>query len=137
MSGGPKFYQTDEFKRLNREWKAKLKKEGFVDIEFTFDNGDTSPLTKPAIGVCGEQPAPEKYKAKVAYYSAASKFLHDFKFEVAVQKTIWALHTDGYSYREIVKELNNEVSVHYIFLFMEKIRPWFFEYMRLYDEYKE
>jgi hypothetical protein len=137
MSDGPKFFQKDEFKRLNKEWKKRLKKSGFVDIEFTFDNGDTASLTKPAIGVCGEQPSYDRYVAKTEYYSAAGKFLYDFKFEVAIEKTIWELHAGGMSYREIVVAVKGEVTVHDIFLFMHKIRPWFFEYMRLYNEYVE
>jgi len=29
----PKFFQTKEFQALNREWKVKLAKDGFHDIE--------------------------------------------------------------------------------------------------------
>lgn len=142
MSEGFKFYQSARFREINREWQKKLKESGFSDIEYTFPNGDTSGLTKPAIGVCGPQPSLQKYNARIEYYTMASKFLHDFKFSTRLDFKIWELHSDGFSYRKIVKTCNAHtiygvIDVNYIFAFMKEIKPKFYEYMRLYNGHRE
>ncbi len=45
-----KFYQDEKFNALQKEWYAKLKEEGFHDIETIGSNGDAYPLMTSGAG---------------------------------------------------------------------------------------
>lgn len=42
---------------------------------------------------------------KMEYFAAAGRFLYDYKWESLLDRTIWELHCQGLSIREIVKAL--------------------------------
>lgn len=43
------YYKTKEFRKLQREWYAKLKDDGFEDQEFLQDDGDMGDLPKAGV----------------------------------------------------------------------------------------
>ena len=43
------------------------------------------------------------WQAKAEYYSLASKFLNEYKFEREIDKVIWEYHAEGLSIPDIVK----------------------------------
>lgn len=95
-----KFYQTQEFKKLNDEWQSKIKKLGFEDIENpkneyaplekTFDNRTTRTATAPET----EQ-----------YYSLFQEYLINGTFDNERQKQICEYRSNGLTMAEISKEL--------------------------------
>lgn len=108
----PKFTQTSQFKKLNKEWQKKLKDSGFKDIEdkneelimnsFHQIKGDN----KNFIPVLAEQ--------KQEYYRMATHFLEEYTFESKLEKEIWRLHSEGLGYRPIINQLST--SKHKLYL---------------------
>lgn len=97
-----KFNETDEFKRLNKEWSKKLKKSGFKDAEDSFGN-----LNKWSGQALLERTERDgvSVTARVEYFRLATHFLLEHKFESRLDKRAWELHADGVSIRDIVKRL--------------------------------
>lgn len=109
----PKFFQTQDFKALDAEWKTKLKDSGFEDIE-----KDEDSLIDWASSAFKRRPEYDQSKAE--YYRLAGQFLHDYRFrgpDAAWLKRIWELHAVGTSIREIVKIVDplGEQSPHTLF----------------------
>lgn len=108
----PKFYETDEFKALDAEWKQKLKDDGFKDIE-----RDDDRLQDWSAAFARH---PEYNQSKEEYYRLAGQFLHEYRFQgpqAAFNRQIWELHANGTSIREIVKILDpdGKQSAHTLF----------------------
>jgi hypothetical protein len=79
-------------------WYAKLKKEGFDDIEYGdwMRNGVSKSLLR----------SPEVVRsATQEYYYAANHFLHNYKFANRRDQVVWEYHTNGVSVRNISKLL--------------------------------
>lgn len=89
-----------EYDKLRALWYEKLKAEGFSDIEST-DGNLRSWSSKVAI-----RNSYEDCQTKSEYYSMASKFLHDYTFDSAIEKVIWEYHANGISVRDITETLN-------------------------------
>lgn len=91
--------KSKEFKKLQKTWYAKLKKNGFEDAETDEDH----------LKVWSTRWARERYVAeaesRAAYYELANKFLQEHKFSSNLQKVIWEYHSKGVSYRDISKTL--------------------------------
>ncbi len=100
MSPPRKFYDTDEFQKLNEKWQQKLAKTGFNDIE---ENEDRLKHWSHKYSL-----RPEQNAAKAEYFRAAGQFLHDYVFPDAYHRTVWELHTAGLSFREVVLELKKK-----------------------------
>src|ERR1700679_3199952 len=89
------------YKKVQKIWYDKLKKEGFEDIE---DN--TSGLLKEwdfnffRNGFCQV-----KYECNKMYYYKAKEILTTHDFKSPIHKKIWGLHCDGISERAIVTQL--------------------------------
>jgi hypothetical protein len=50
----------------------------------------------------------ERFEAKQTYFEHASNFLHTHRFELHIDREVWALHAEGKSLREIAKLLSND-----------------------------
>ena len=97
-----KFYESDEYKATQDEWYAKLKEEGFKDIEAT-----ESGIPLPAFRNKKGQNYENHFQFKQAYYSKAEDTLRmtDWSKLKPRDKDIWELHTQGLSVRAIAKQL--------------------------------
>ncbi len=96
--------QQKDFKKLQALWDKKLADSGFVDAEsrngslkdyhsFRLQKTDRSCLD------------PVSLEAKESYYRFAGQFLHSHTFGSEVERTIWTLHGEGLSVRNIGKHL--------------------------------
>jgi hypothetical protein len=88
------------YEKLKEKWYAKLKKEGFEDIESDENNLKVYASTlfnkhKSAIQNGG-------WQAKASYYSMAERFLNEYVFDTNLDKVIWEYHTNAISVRNIV-----------------------------------
>lgn len=106
------------FQDLQKQWYAKAAKAGFQDIEWAED--PNSPYLK--------SPASQARKLvpeKQLYYAMARNYLTHHKFKSRMHKVAWTMHTDGVSYRKILKHLkanfNYNKSIPTIFYFIKQI----------------
>lgn len=99
--------QSKSFKKLQATWYAKLKDEGFEDIERSEDMlkvwSTTFTMAVP------NSSTPIQLAAKESYYRFATHFLNEYKFEKDRDKVIWEYHSNGISMRniaELLKKVN-------------------------------
>lgn len=90
-----------DLKTLQDEWYARLKAEGFNDIEDT--NSPRQMLKSWHSTLFIHRFDKERFNARQQYFEMATHFLHSFKFASALERHIWELHADGKSLREIAK----------------------------------
>ena len=98
----PKYWQTIQFKKLEKEWDLTLKEAGFIDAERTV--GDERVLS---------QNAPNAYRqtnkviieSKVEYFTLLTKHAGDEKFEDKIDELVMNLRANGYKIREICENL--------------------------------
>lgn len=102
-----KFYDTKDFQKLDAKWQEKLKKSGFRDIEYRVAG-------KPGDYMVG--PNPEYFIRRYSpdkefYFECATQWTWHLRRSQWGQKTpegrravrIWALHSQGNSFADIVK----------------------------------
>lgn len=89
-----------DLKSLQAEWYAKLKDEGFDDIE-----QDEEHLKAWHSHMFKAQYSTEAFTAKESYYRAAGKFLHDYRFRTLLERAIWELHANGTTIMAITDSL--------------------------------
>ena len=61
-----------------------------------------------AVGGAQVTNTPVQRAAKEEYYRLAGQFLHSHSFPSALEREIWALHSDGMSIRHIVAKLKKK-----------------------------
>jgi hypothetical protein len=93
-----KFYESEEFKTLNRSWKKKLKASGFKDIEISEDELVRHSFHLTQAYVSGTYD----------YYLAAQEFLLQHKFKTELDRKIWEWHCEGRSCRYIASKLRRQ-----------------------------
>jgi IS30 family transposase len=84
-----------QLKRQQKIWYAKLKKEGFKDIEYA--DGSLKGHAKKRSFV--------QQQATQEYYYLCYHFLHEYKFDSELERIIWEYHTNGLSARDIAVTL--------------------------------
>jgi DNA-binding CsgD family transcriptional regulator len=96
MGNGPKFYETGEFRKLDAQWKKKLKQTGFNDLEDARNPNMPLPcsIDKRTSRFNG---APEV----LSYYESALHYLHSGHFDSLRQKAMWQMHAMGDSLQTI------------------------------------
>jgi len=87
--------KSREFLRLQAEWYAKLKAEGFDDIEA----GGRLPDVDYRNATLRDR------EAITAYFTVAGAYVHVGHFEQEEHRDVWIFHAEGYSVREIAKRL--------------------------------
>jgi hypothetical protein len=116
MSKKPK----NEYEKVRDQWYAKLKAEGFQDIETTDDRLKTW-STK-----LFSYHQSDAWEAKQSYYQMAENFLNEYKFDTEREKTIWSYHSVGISCRDIAKTFRKAgikgLSKSMIFLAIKKLK---------------
>lgn len=89
-------------KSLQDEWDQKLRDSGFEDIE---DRHSPREMLKTWHSTqFARRFNKERFDARRDYFDRATHFLHSHPFRSVLEKTIWELHSEGKSLREIAKE---------------------------------
>lgn len=104
-----------QFEKLNKEWAAKLKASGFVDIEVRNmeTNQTLSSLSTTGVSIAGStqniirrlvntRDTAEYFRMCAIFYHHAD-FKKLFKSKAALLKRMFDFHANGASYREIAK----------------------------------
>lgn len=100
-----------DLKTLTDSWYKKLKSDGFEDIEQedgrlkSWSSRFYTSQFKETNGTRAQDKISIN-SAKAEYYRLAEHFLYAHKFKDALEKSIWTLHSEGYSFRHISKVLN-------------------------------
>lgn len=89
------------FEELKTVWYAKLKEEGFEDIEHS------QSLLKTYHGEKWRRLAEHKQELTLKYYSHTKDLLHTYTFENPTHRLIWELHSDGLSKRKIASKIES------------------------------
>lgn len=92
------------FIQLQKEWYKRLKDSGFNDLESFDTEGQPNDLLKTDVRIDTKKSV-NIYQAKQDYYRFAGQFLYDYNWQNALERLIWELHSEGFSSREIQKEL--------------------------------
>lgn len=112
--------------QLIKEWDKRLKESGFDDIEsrktgaLRGSGGDvylgnktieTTASNQNRIeikneGVCRGYTSLTWKESQAEYFRIASQCLHEKEFKSVLERIIWQLHAEGFTYQEISKELN-------------------------------
>lgn len=110
MAKKQKLFETDEFKRLQKEWYFKLYNSGFVDDE---SKPVRDKKTKKIVGVKvnnSEEIQPHVVNLNVYnhmtghdYHAFCNEILRSFRFRNDVDRYIFEMHSNGLSDREVVK----------------------------------
>lgn len=114
-----KFYDSAEFKQLNKEWKDKLEKSGFKDVER--EDG----CLKTHASNFRSKEFLKNYQSKAEYYYMAAQFLNEYKFESVIEKTIWEKHSEGIGVRVIAKEFKakgTKISYPSVWLIVDRLK---------------
>ncbi len=104
-------FNSKSFKKLKREWYDKLKASGFEELETEGEENDKAesvPFMKHWTCTKFRAANKELYQAKIDYFSHATEILNTHDFESDLEKEVWELHTEGFSYREIGIKLKDK-----------------------------
>jgi hypothetical protein len=102
-------FKTKEFQDLQKVWNRKLEKSGFQDIERSDRVGKASGRLKTdALKNITQSYTAEQFAVKEEYYRLAGQFLHDYKFKSDNDRTIWRMHSEGISVRDIIRALKKK-----------------------------
>jgi hypothetical protein len=117
MSEETKYWQTKNFQKLQELWRKKLESAGFQDIEQpeNFKSGVKDGNLKQwttSRHLQGKGLTPEYIAEKTEYYRLAGQFFWEHKFKNHVEATVWELHANGTSIRNIVKEMRRRGETH-------------------------
>ncbi len=105
--------RSEEFKKTQKLWYDKLKKQGFDDLEWiTHESGygQNSPFLKYKHAPFDEV----KIKEHTDHYSKCAYFLNYGTFKSPLHKKIFAMYCEGVSYRNMIKRLKKSKSIKYI-----------------------
>lgn len=86
---------------LKTYWYDQLKEDGFEDIE---DENEALKCWHTSYFQC--RYSPQSFVEKQQYYQMTKTFLRTHKFKSKQHKQIWFLHSEGFSIREIAKQLS-------------------------------
>ncbi len=102
-----------ELKKQQDIWYKKLAASGFEDIE-----QDENLLKRWASSAFTGKVNGARYDEKKSaidateeYYRIAGHFLYEHKFSSAFERTIWEMHSEGKSLRDISKALRNSIKL--------------------------
>jgi hypothetical protein len=94
-----------EFVQLQRYWYARLKQDGFKDIEILQDNGEFYPLLN---GTSVPKRLSEGDTVR-QFYVLAGRFCQTYSFKTKTQARIWTLYCEGKPYRAIASQLRTKL----------------------------
>lgn len=94
--------KSKEYKALQAEWDAKLKRSGFEDHEQRDGN-----LKRWHAHDLPARLSSVKFQVQADYYRSAGMFLHEHTFDSEIERAVWELHAAGATLREIPKQLKS------------------------------
>ena len=98
-----KFWQTKEFKELEKEWYSRLKEAGFGDAE-----KEDSGLLKQRASNCYRQEDAIRREAKMQYYILLGQALNqETEFRDDVERFVMERKAEGFTIERISEELKN------------------------------
>lgn len=113
-------YDSPKFRKLKEKWYQKIKKKGFVDIENERqDLIDHQSVYDFSQRIGFKNLIMESIRD---YYYWASDMIMEGKFESAIDRKIWVLHSLGRSSREIGASVKLDQS--YVCRKIKKIREY-------------
>jgi hypothetical protein len=132
MSEDKKFYQLEKFRRLKSKWYAKLKNDGFEDIEWhdaKTSEGEQSSYLKSHFSQTYISDSlsnkdvlinSERYKAQRAidHYNMHGEFNE-------LDKKLWELYAEGASYRQMsqaLRKLHKSKTLYSVFWVFHRIK---------------
>lgn len=92
-------------------WYDKLRQEGFKDIEQSNSINKSTPSST------------KDYQTTINYFDKAQEFIYVYHFKQEVDKTIWQLHIEGKSLRNIADHIGKERG--YVWSHIKKIEVAF------------
>lgn len=120
------FWNSHQFKKLNRKWREKLAKSGFKDLE----KPSGAPLRDALVWDDLKARAsfkPEIVEEVAQYYRWAEDMANHGRFKSTIDKKIWTLHAKGETSREIADHLPVKLDQSTICAHIRKTR----DYLRL------
>lgn len=102
-----KFYQTKEFKELQRAWERKLLASDFIDIENTFDN-ERMLKTFDAYAFNRGRGRYRNMEDEHEYFRSITNAVFNVKFANELDKTVMAMVGDGCK----IKQISFETHIH-------------------------
>ncbi len=94
--------RNDAFNKLQTEWYNKLKEEGFEDIE---QDGEERLLKEWDFNFFRNKYDEITYQTTLIYYDKAKKLLKTYPFRNDTHRSIWQMHCNGLTEREIAKRV--------------------------------
>lgn len=101
----PKFYQTPEFRELQKRWEEILEELGFIDAEKT-KNGER--VLKSRAATSFNRVSEAKRNAKIEYYSIIARHYFATVFPRQLDKYIMSMLADGLNNKQIVQKLERD-----------------------------
>jgi len=99
-----KYYQTDEFRELAKEWEQILEDLGLPDIEKCL--GEDRALKQNSSNIY-RQMDPVRREAKELYFRELNRALHTACFDCSVDRVVMVLKAEGTKIVEICMALEN------------------------------
>ncbi len=103
-SGEKKFWQTEEFRKLQDKWYGKLAKDGFEELEyFDHNNEPNTFMRRGATADLARQYTPDAAR----YYELAQQYYWAVRWSrwPAKYRTIWRMHSYGHTDDDVSKYL--------------------------------
>lgn len=106
----PKSMPVSEFNKTIKEWRDKLAKSGFHDIEL-HDSGYKGKVLPYFASGKNAFSTPMTYDfAAEQYYALARSFTHAFQWQffedkAALYRYLWSMYSEGVPYRQMLKAL--------------------------------
>ena len=98
------FWNSIQFRKVQKDWYRRLAKEGFEDIE-------KDEMLKTWHNVYFQiRHSPEAIEDSARYFNMASEFLNHYQlfFNSELERRIWSLHCEGHGCRTIAWQLQND-----------------------------
>lgn len=97
--------RKDDYDSLKKTWYAKLKDEGFEDIEQ--DEDTIKWYSESRVKQSYRNQGLHGIQSLQEYFRLAGHFAHDYKFETPLDQIIWDYHAEGVSVRETQRLLKS------------------------------
>lgn len=105
-----KFYQTRDFRQLEKEWERRLLTSGFRDAELMISH---ERVLKQHSANAYKQKSPEEIQDKENYFRALSQNVYLNQFAKFEDKLIMSMTADGYLIKQIVEQmLRHDYKIH-------------------------
>jgi hypothetical protein len=107
-----KMIKDRKFITLQKKWYAKLREEGFNDIEYFYEDMEPRDILKKTLTSKIKDAADaDNMVYTELFYSHSRQYYWDTTFEDPLDKQIWFLFSEGTPYLKIAKQLSTTYSI--------------------------